>query len=183
MLKNLCVLKKSGLDRAEMRWSDKFSKQLRFYSLQQVAHYLWSLRLDNDFAECGCWKEHSSYIISTLLSKHRFINQFHIFYSFEGRLSSKNLEDKDESYEESTEEVCQVKVMFPSLEKNVQKVLNEFDFIKLYKGWISERLGEIRGRKLYFVHIDVVLYGPTQDSLKNFRSWSIREVFLWINAG
>jgi O-methyltransferase len=170
MLKNICILKKSGLDRAEMRWSDKFSKQLRFYSLQQVAQYVWNLRFDADFAECGCWKGHSSYIISTLLSKHGFKNQFHIFYSFEGRLSAKTLEDKDESYEESTEEVYQAKVMFPSLEKNVQKVLNEFDFIKLYKGWISERF--ISFILMWF------LYGPTQDSLKNFRSWSIRKVLL-----
>jgi O-methyltransferase len=157
-----------GLVRSEMVWSDNFSKQLRFYSLQQIVEHVLSLRLDADFAECGCWKGHSSFIISTLLSKHGFKNQFHIFDSFEGGLSDKTLEDKNERYEQSTEEVSREKVMFQSLEENVRKVLSEFDFVKLYKGWIPERFGEIRDRKFSFVHIDVDLYGPTQGSLKFF---------------
>jgi O-methyltransferase len=157
-----------GLDRAEMRWSDNFSKQLRFYSLQQIVEYILSLRLDADFAECGCWKGHSSFIISTLLSRHGFKNQFHIFDSFEGGLSEKTAEDKNERYEQSTEEICREKVMFQSLEESVRQVLGEFDFVKLYKGWIPERFGEISGRKFSFVHIDVDLYEPTKDSLNFF---------------
>ena len=157
-----------GLDRAEMRWSDNFSKQLRFYSLQQIVEHVLSLRLDADFAECGCWKGHSSFIISTLLAKQGFKNRFHIFDSFEGGLSKKTLEDKNELYEQSQKEIDQEKVMFQSLEENVQKVIEDFDFVKLYKGWIPERFGEISNRKFSFVHIDVDLYEPTLKSLEFF---------------
>jgi O-methyltransferase len=58
--------------------------------------------------------------------------------------------------------------MFSSLEQDVKKVLVNFDFVKLYKGWIPGRFEENKGRKFSFVHIDVDLYESTRDSLGFF---------------
>ncbi len=157
-----------GLDRANVKWTDNFSKQLRFYSLQQIIEHVLGLKLDADFAECGCWKGHSSFIISTLLSKNNFQNQFHIFDSFEGGLSDKTAKDQNDQYGLSAEETIKEKEMFSSLEENVDKVLEKFDFIKLYKGWIPDRFEEVKDQKFSFVHIDVDLYKPTLDSLEFF---------------
>lgn len=157
-----------GLDQANVRWSDNFSKQLRFYSLQQIIEHILNQELSGDFAECGCWKGHSSFIISTLLSKHNFQNYFHIFDSFEGGLSSKTAKDKNDRVDQSAVEINQEKEIFFSTEQDVEKVLKKFDFVKLYKGWIPERFKEISGQKFSFVHIDVDLYRPTIDSLEFF---------------
>ncbi len=157
-----------GLDRVEMRWSDNFSKQLRFYSLQQIVEHVLNLKLDGDVAECGCWKGHSSFIISTLLSKNNFQNKFHIFDSFEGGLSDKTAKDLNDQYQLSAEETIKEKEMFSSLEEDVGKALEKFDFVKLYKGWIPDRFEEVKDQIFFFVHIDVDLYEPTLDSLEFF---------------
>ena len=157
-----------GLNRAEVVLSDNFSKQLRFFSLQQIIKHVLTQELDADFAECGCWKGHSSFIISTLLSKNNFQNQFHIFDSFEGGLSDKTTKDQNDRFEQSIGEMHQEKDMFSSLEQDVGKVLENFNFVKLYKGWIPDRFEEIRDRKFSFVHIDVDLYEPTRDGLDFF---------------
>jgi O-methyltransferase len=52
-----------GLNRAEAGWSDNFSKQFRLFCLQQIIQHVLVQELDADFAECGCWKGHSSFII------------------------------------------------------------------------------------------------------------------------
>jgi O-methyltransferase len=157
-----------GLDKVNARWTDNFAKQLRFYSLQQIVEHVLSSGLNADFAECGCWKGHSSYIISTLLSKQGFANKFHIFDSFEGGLSDKTALDVNERIEMSADQISEEKEMFSSIEEDVGKVLEEFDFVKLYKGWIPERFDEVKDRKFSFVHIDVDLYEPTRDSLEFF---------------
>jgi len=157
-----------GLDRAEVEWTDNFSKQLRFFSLQQIIMHVLKQDLNADFAECGCWKGHSSFIISTLLSKHNFKNEFHIFDSFQGGLSDKTTKDLNDRVEQSIKEIHQEKEMFSSFEQDVEKVLKNFNFVKLYKGWIPDRFEAIRDRKFSFVHIDVDLYEPTRDSLEFF---------------
>lgn len=157
-----------GLDRANLVETDNFSKQLRFYSLQQIVEHLLALNLNGDVAECGCWKGHSSFIISTLLSKSSFQNRFHIFDSFEGGLSEKTEKDQKDQYELSSEGANKGKEMFFSLEENVAKVLEKFAFVKLYKGWIPDRFEEVKDQKFFFVHIDVDLYEPTLDSLEFF---------------
>ena len=48
------------------------------------------------------------------------------------------------------------------------KVLENFNFVKLYKGWIPDRFEEVSGKKFSFAHIDVDLYEPTRDSLEFF---------------
>ena len=82
--------------------------------------------------------------------------------------SGKTPKDKNDRVDQSAEEINQEKKMFFSLEQDVKKVLENFDFVKLYKGWIPERFNEISGQKFSFVHIDVDLYQPTRDSLEFF---------------
>ena len=72
-----------------------FSKRLRFYSLQQLASYILSQKDVFDFVECGCWKGHSSYMISKLIAESNKKVNLHIFDSFEG-LS--NATKNDESF-------------------------------------------------------------------------------------
>jgi O-methyltransferase len=154
-----------GLERSDLKHTDNFSKQLRFYSLQQIIEHNLALKLNGDIAECGCWKGHSSFIIATLLSQNNFQYQFHIFDSFEGGLSEKTKKDQEDQYGLET---FKEKEMFFSLEENVGKVLEKFNFIKLYKGWIPDRFEEVKGQKFSFVHIDVDLYEPTLNSLEFF---------------
>ena len=58
--------------------------------------------------------------------------------------------------------------MFSSTEKEVKINLQEFDFIKTYKGWIPSRFKEVEKLSFSFVHLDVDLYQPTLDSMKFF---------------
>ena len=51
-------------------FSEKYDnpyKQLRFYSLQNVFQNTLKNNIKGDIAECGVWKGHSAYILSTLL--------------------------------------------------------------------------------------------------------------------
>ena len=52
-------------------------------------------------------------------------------------------------------------------EKFVKNLLKEFEFIKIYKGWIPEVFKE-NNKTYQFVHIDVDLYQPTFDALNYF---------------
>ena len=157
-----------GLNRANGEWTDNFSKQCRFYSLQEMVEVVLKKGLDGDFVECGCWKGHSTYIISTILSENNFKNIFHIFDSFEKGLSERTPEDADERFELSKQEVEKEKMMFGSTEEEVKRALSDFAFLKFYKGWIPERFKEVDNCKFSFVHIDVDLYQPTLKSLNFF---------------
>lgn len=158
-----------GLKKSKMEWSDNFPKQCRFYSLQQMVSFIMKDKgLLGDFAECGCWKGHSTYIISKILYKNNFSNTFHIFDAFEGGLSDKTEEDKDENNKLSEEDILKQKIHFTSTEDELCNTIKEFDFIKTYKGWIPERFSEVEENKFVFIHIDVDLYQPTLDSLEFF---------------
>ena len=80
----------------------------------------------------------------------------------------KTAKDKNERYEQSAEKISQEKEMFSSLEDDVGKVLENFNFVKLYKGWIPDRFEEVSGKRFSFAHIDVDLCEPTRDSLEFF---------------
>lgn len=157
-----------GLSRTNGEWSNNFSKQCRFYSLQEMVEWVLKKGLNGDFAECGCWKGHSTYIISKILSENNFRNTFHIFDSFEKGLSEKTPEDENERFKLSQKEIEREKRMFGSTEEEVKMALSDFAFLKLYKGWIPERFEEIGSCKFSFVHIDVDLYQPTLESLNFF---------------
>ena len=82
-----------GLKKTKQNETDNLSKQLRFYSLTQlILNLIRQKKFNNgNFVECGCWKGHSSYVISNILKKNNFKKNFYIFDSFEGGLSSLSL--------------------------------------------------------------------------------------------
>ena len=156
-----------GLKKSKNEWTDNLPKQLRFYSLMQMVEFVLKQKLSGDFAECGCWKGHSAYIISKMLRNHHFNGAFHLFESFGGH-SERGPKDKNLIYEQTEKDIQKEKLHFLSTEEEIENLLNEFDFVKIYKGWIPERFDEIRDKEFSFVHIDVNLYDPTYESLKFF---------------
>ena len=157
-----------GLKRSQNEWSDNFCKQLRYYSLQELVNYVLQKNINGDFVECGVWKGHSAWIISSILYKNNFTGEFHIFDSFEGGLSGKADKDKNLRYELTEDNIKEEKNMFSSTENQVKLCLKSFQFVNLYKGWIPDRFNEVEDKIFSFVHIDVDLYEPTLDSLNNF---------------
>ena len=149
---------KKSLSHTSLERTDNFSKQCRHYLLYQMVER--ALRNEGDFAECGCWKGQSSYLIASILKEHDFEGQFHIFDSFEGGLSQLSEEDRN-----GRREITEV---FPSTLEEVSANLKEFDFVTLYEGWIPQRFSEVDGKSFAFVHLDVDLYQPYLDSLKFF---------------
>lgn len=161
-------LYREGLTRSNMEWVDNFPLQCRMYSLQQLATLAVRRNPGGEFAECGCWKGHSAYIISKILSDHGFTKSFHIFDSFEGGLSDKTREDVSEFAQQTKEEQAFEKQWFSSTMEDLQHALTGFNFFKIYKGWIPDRFPEVAHEQFALVHIDVDLYQPTLDCLKFF---------------
>jgi len=167
--KDECIsLYYDGLYRSRMEGTDNYFKQCRSYTLQQMLKHVLDLGLSGNVAECGCWKGHSSYIISKILEEYNFGGVYSIFDSFEGGLSDKQSEDQNARLSMSAKEIEHEKKIFSSAEEDLHRVLEPFDFYKLYKGWIPERFNEIEGQKFIFVHLDVDLYQPTLDGLEFF---------------
>ena len=161
-------LYKRGIRLAEAEWSDNFYKQCRFYSLAQIADVASKNFPGLDIAECGVWKGHSAWMISQIFSQHGFSGKFHIFDSFEGGLSEKTDKDTNLVRTMTPKEIKIEKEIFSSRESQVANVLSDFNFIRLYPGWIPERFDEVAHRAFSFVHIDVDLYKPTLDSIEFF---------------
>lgn len=157
-----------GLKQSRNEQSDNFYKQLRFYSLQQMVYYVLRQKLRGDFAECGAWKGHSAYIISSILAENGFLGDFHIFDSFEGGLSARIEKDKNLVIKLSEKRIKEESNSFRSTEDEVRSCLSNFIFFHLYNGWIPTRFNEVEDKKFSFVHIDVDLYQPTLDSINFF---------------
>jgi len=160
-------LYKYGLQKSSNEWSDNFFKQNRFINLIQLVRHILSKNEVFDFVECGCWKGHSTFIISSLIKESKKKIYFHIFDSFEGL--SKSTENDLSFHKLDKNENKRVRDQFSSSENFVKKkVLKDFNFCKTYKGWIPSRFQDIDGKKFSFVHIDVDLYEPTKKSLEFF---------------
>ena len=157
-----------GLTKTGMEETDNFYKQCRSFTLQQMLIQVLEAGLIGNVAECGCWKGHSSYIISTILKRYNFNQKFSIFDSFEGGLSSKKIEDTNPRKDLNESEIQKEKLSFSSLESDLHKALKPFDFYTLFKGWIPERFDEVSDQEFIFVHLDVDLFQPTLDGLEFF---------------
>ncbi len=156
-----------GIKKSKNIQTDNFSKKLRYYSLQQIVSLILSNKEVDDFVECGCWKGHSSYIISKLIYKSDKKINFHIFDSFEGL--SKSTPKDENFFHRNEDEKQKISKYFSGSEDFLKnEVLKEFNFVKIYKGWIPNRFEEIQDKKFSLVHIDVDLYEPTYESLKFF---------------
>lgn len=141
-------------------------KQLRFYSLQNIFRHVINNSIEGEVVECGVWKGHSAYILSTLMEDTK--KELLIFDSFEGGLSEKKEEDKYNIKSQTKKQIKAEKLWFASSEDQVKSSLSKFKNIKYYKGWIPTRFKEVENKKFSFVHIDVDLYQPTLDSLNFF---------------
>jgi O-methyltransferase len=105
-----------------------------------------------DTAECGTWRGGSSWLISKGLGR-----THHAFDSFEGipgpgprdgsHFTKGDLAESEESFRARMADV-------PGL--------------RVYKGWIPSRFGEVADRRFSFVHVDVDLEQPTRDSIEFF---------------
>ena len=156
-----------GLKKSKNENTDNFLKQNRYLNVIQTAKHVLSSNEIYDFAECGCWRGHSTYLIAQSIYESKRNINFHIFDSFEGLSDStekdKTFDNLDQNQNES------IKKQFASSEIFLKKnVLNNFNFCKIYKGWIPSRFDEIKEKKFSFVHIDVDLYEPTLKSLEFF---------------
>lgn len=150
--------------------NDNILKQNRFFTLYQAAQQLLQTGVQGDFAECGCFKGHSTYMLAKMLKQQGGARHFWVFDSFEGGLSDKV--EKDRSQHGNTDVVATVeqKLKYASSYEQVQQVLAPFDFVKLEKGWIPQVFDRpgLADRKFALVHVDVDLYEPVRDSLEFF---------------
>jgi len=158
----------NAIEKAGLKSHDNFSQQRRYYSIYQMVKYIIKNSISGDFSECGCWKGHSTYMISKLLQDSGFNQTFHVFDSFEGGLSNKNKEDENLRVKLTKEQIKKEKMIFSNPEKEVRHLLSDFKFVKLYPGWIPDRFTEVSERIFSFVYIDLDLYQPTLDSLEFF---------------
>lgn len=157
-----------GLVKTNSEWTDNFSKECRYFSMQQLVRHVLKKGIKGDFVECGCWKGHSAYMIAKILVDHNFQGAFHLFDSFEGGLSKKVEQDVNLRRTLSQQEVKIEKEIFSSTEEEVRRNLNAFPFIKIHAGWIPEILKDFDAQQVAFIHIDVDLYEPTLHSLTFF---------------
>lgn len=158
-----------AIRKSNSRYSDSLLKQLRFYSLFEVVENIISKNEYENFVECGCWKGHSSYGISTILKKNNFKKKFYIIDSFEGGLSKKIKSDiNTRRYIQNKNEITNQKNHFYSKFEDVKNLLSDFKFIEIYKGWIPEVFNKIKSEKFSFIHIDLDLYNPTFETINFF---------------
>jgi len=157
-----------GQEKSQNKEYDNFPKQLRFYSLYQLAEHVLKNKIPGHFVECGVWTGHSAYILCSLMKENNFKDELYIFDSFEGGLSEKNLKDENLRYNYDETMNAYESNVFSSTEQQVRDCLEEFKFFKIYPGWIPSRFKEVQDSKFSFIHIDVDLYEPTLESLKFF---------------
>lgn len=132
----------------------------RFLNLFSFA--LEAAKRGGAFAECGCWKGLSAYVIA---SANKQVNQeylgegFYIIDSFEG-LSAPSKNETDIPFSTVGK--------FLEGEQKVKENLSVFSKIKFIKGWIPEVFKHLEEKKYVFVHVDVDLAHPTIESIKYF---------------
>ena len=160
---------KDGMVKSNSIKQDNTFKQIRFYSLMIVVENILKSKKIENFAECGCWKGHSTFCISTILQKNNFKKNFFVFDSFDGGLSNKIDKDLNKKrYIQNINEIKNQKNFFYSDLNEVKKLLNQFKFVKIFKSWIPRDFHKISNYKFSFVHLDVDLYEPTFNSLDFF---------------
>lgn len=152
--------------------SDTSAKRIRSLMLLSIVDSIVESGMRGNFAECGCYKGHSSFAIASILKRKKFKEHFYIFDSFEG-LSEPDEQDLDESGRDNggpklRDLLAGDALRFKGDYDQYLKVMNEFEFLDVKKGWIPERFCEVDDREFAFVHIDVDVYQPTLDSLQFF---------------
>lgn len=152
--------------------NDSDAKRVRSFMLLSVAEGILRGGSVANFAECGCYKGHSSFALSKLLERHKFESRFYIFDSFEGLSDPTDndlLADDGASYREDLRAL----LAGPSLKfvgdfDSYKDLMSGFEFVDVKKGWIPERFNEVQDSSFSLVHIDVDVYEPTRDSIDFF---------------
>lgn len=159
-------LYRRAIDAVQQGKSDNESKRMRYFVMAQLAASAFARHPSLEAAECGCFRGHSTYMIATLMREAKVAGALHVFDSFEG-LSEFRQEDFN-AYQTTEESREKRRRQFAAAEDFVADNLKSFEFVKLYKGWIPERFGEVEDKKFSFVSIDVDMHQPTFDSLAFF---------------
>ena len=143
---------------------DFFAKETRLYTISElIDNHVFKKGIPGHFAECGCFRGHSSYVIASLLKQQEFRHTYWIFDSFEG-ISEKSAIDNEGEGAGIPQEFLKATM------ENLQKVLQPFAFVSIHKGWIPEVFdtAPVASEKFAFLHIDVDLYEPTRACLEFF---------------
>lgn len=119
-------------------------------------------------AECGCARGLSFLQLAYLQHARQPSwrgEAFMIFDSFEG-LSEPGALDHDftgmaQDEAERVRGMTHAGKFAFSYEDVSRRIWPEFPAVRLYKGWIPERFGEVASESFRFVHVDVDLYEPT----------------------
>lgn len=117
--------------------------------------------LDGDVAECGVYHGGSAFLLSKHLRLTESTRKLYLFDSFEG------VSEPDPGVDGSFWKKGWMSV---SLEQVQERLRSYQDLVQYFKGWIPHRFQEVEQSDFSFVHIDVDLYQPTQDSLEFFGS-------------
>lgn len=148
--------------KTQMANSDNPLRRQRHYVLNGL---LKQMNVEQgDVCELGCRRGLSAYQIAHYMKKADSQKTFHIFDSFEG-LSELSVYDKLNGSDQNETEIRE---KFACPYEITNQNLNEFNFIRFYKGWIPDRFNEVEDRSFSFVHIDVDLYQPILDSIEFF---------------
>ncbi len=145
---------------------DFFAKETRLYTISQlIQNHVFKNKVPGHFAECGCFRGHSSYTIASLLKQQNFQDTFWIFDSFEG-ISKKTPIDNEGDGAGVPQDFLEAPL------EHLKKVLEPFPFVSIHKGWIPEvfETAPIASEKFAFLHVDVDLYEPTKGCLDYFFS-------------
>ena len=82
-----------------MEWSDNFPKQCRYDLLVQLLEHVLRRGIRGDVIECGCWKGHSTRMLAATMSRFGGGRRLEVFDSFEGGLSDKTPQDRNERFD------------------------------------------------------------------------------------
>lgn len=140
-------------------------KYLRQALLYECA--VQAVRLPGDFAECGCFRGQSAFMLATMIWDAGSAATLHAFDSFEG-LSPFQPEDSA-GLERSADREEQMRRHFAWPAERFEQSMRPFGGrVRAHPGWIPARFPEVAGETFALVHIDVDLYQPTRDSLEFF---------------
>jgi O-methyltransferase len=119
--------------------------------------------LNGALAECGCFRGASILLLCSYEQSYTPSfsgHNVHVFDSFEG-LSKPGTND-------GAGRGDSVAGAFAAAIEDVQEALSGFPEITFHKGWIPERFQDVETKRFRFVHVDVDLFQPTNDSVRFF---------------
>ena len=115
--------------RALTETPDFLAKESRLYTISElIQNHVFKNEVPGHFAECGCFRGHSSFVISTLLKQQGFQDTFWIFDSFEG-ISEKTAEDNKGEGAGVPQNFLKAPL------EHLTKILKPFAFVSIHKGW------------------------------------------------